>query len=150
MFILISSYLNELARAEIDFGSKTQVKKSTANYNTTDAEHPKLLQTLKSWRTEQAEEQGVAHYQIVHQQVLAHIANTLPDTPALSLKIKGLGKYKAEKYGAQLTAMVVEYCDTYQIEPGQMVPVEASTKKEGREKKTRKKSLMNATCRAKA
>ncbi|RKZ69766.1 MAG: helicase [Gammaproteobacteria bacterium] len=102
-------YLNALALAEIDSSSNARVKKSTPDYHAADVEHPELLQILKLWRAEQAEEQGVAHYQILHQQVLIHIANKLPDTLAALLKIKGVGKYKVEKYGAQLTAMVVEY-----------------------------------------
>ncbi len=130
-------YLNALDLAEIDSSSNAPVKKSTPDYNTADVEHPELLQTLKSWRVEQAEEQGVAHYQIIHQQVLIHIANNLPDTPALLLKIKGVGKYKVEKYGAQLIAMVVEYCDTHQInasqvEPRQLLPTKADSKKEAK------------------
>ena len=127
---LTGTYLNALALAEIDSRSNAPVKKSTPDYNAADVEHPELLQTLKSWRAEQAEEQGVAHYQIIHQQVLIHMANDLPDTSALLLKIKGVGKYTVEKYGAQLIAMVVEYCDTHQIEPGQVPPTKTDSKKE--------------------
>ena len=125
-------YLNAIALAEIDFRPNAPVKKSTPDYNAADVEHPELLQILKSWRAEQAEEQGVAHYQIIHQQVLIHIANNLPDTPAALLKIKGVGKYKVEKYGAQLIAMVVEYCDTYQVEPRQASATKADSKKEAK------------------
>ncbi len=144
------SYLKTLARAEIDFKRPTPVKKAAPDYNTTDVEHPELLQTLKSWRAEQAEEEGVAHYQIIHQQVLIQIANTLADTPALLLKIKGLGKYKVEKYGTQLIAMVSEYCDTHQINSSQIgsrqaAPAEEKSKKESKKESEAKKDTKKIT-----
>ena len=89
---LTGSYLKALALAEIDASSKTQVVKATADYNAADVAHPELLQTLKAWRTEQAMKEDVAHYRIIHQQVLVQVANTLANTPAALLKIKGLGE----------------------------------------------------------
>ena len=135
-------YLKALALAEIEFNSPDSVKKSTSDYNAADVEHPELLQTLKSWRTKQAEEEGVEQYRIIHQRVLIQIANALADTQAALLQIKGVGKYTVEKYGAQLTAMVSEYCDKYQlsssqinssqVEPRQAAPAEEHAKKESK------------------
>ncbi len=125
------SYLNALALAEIDSSSKTQLKKPTSDYsinhNATDAAHPELLKILKAWRTEQAKEEGVAHYRIIHQQVLLQIADTLANTPAELLKIKGLGESTVEKYGKQLTAMVLQYCDSCQIEPDQIQSLQTAS-----------------------
>ncbi len=126
------SYLKMLALAEIGSSSNAPVKKSTPDYKTTDVEHPELLQTLKSWRAEQAREEGVEHYRIIHQRVLIQITNILPDTQALLLEINGVGKYSVEKYGAQLIAMVVEYCDAHQIESGQAPSTKADSKKEAK------------------
>ncbi len=111
------SYLNALALADIDFKSNAPVKKPPPDYNAADVEHPELLQALKSWRIEQAEEEGVEQYRIIHQQVLIQIANTLADTQVALLQIKGVGKHTVEKYGTQLIAMVIEYCDNHNIEP---------------------------------
>ena len=125
-------YLNALALAEIEFNSSDSVKKSGPDYKAADVEHPELLQTLISWRTEQASEEGVEQYRIIHQRVLIQIASTLADTQAALLKIKGVGKYTVEKYGAQLIAMVDEYCDTYQVEPRQAPATKSDSKKEAR------------------
>ncbi len=134
------SYLNALALADIDFKSNAPVKKPPPDYNAADVEHPELLQALKSWRIEQAEEEGVEQYRIIHQQVLIQIANTLADTQAALLQIKGVGKHTVEKYGTQLIAMIIEYCDTYQInssniEYRQAAPAEDNAKKEREEKR---------------
>jgi uncharacterized protein YpbB len=133
---LTGSYLKALALAEIDSSSKTQFKKPqvvkeaadySINHNATDAAHPELLKMLKAWRTEQAMEEGVAHYRIIHQQVLVQIANTLANTPAALLKIKGLGESTVEKYGKRLIAMVLEYCDTCQIDPEQIQSLQTAS-----------------------
>jgi len=119
------SYLNAIALAEIESSSKKQLKKPASGYktidnNATDVAHPELLKMLKVWRVEQAKEEGVAHYRIIHQQVLLQIADTLASTPAALLKIKGLGESTVEKYGKQLIAMVLQYCDTCKIDPEQI------------------------------
>jgi uncharacterized protein YpbB len=56
----------------------------------------------------------------------------------LLLKIKGVGKYKVEKYGAQLIAMVVEYCDTHQINSSQIEPRQAPPTKTDSKKDSKK------------
>ena len=128
-------YLNAFALAEIDSRSNVPVKKPAPDYNTADMEHPELLQTLKSWRIEQAEEEGVEQYRIIHQQVLIQIANTLVDTQAALLQIKGVGKHTVEKYGTQLIAIVIEYCDKHNIESRQAPPTQADSKKEKKDSK---------------
>jgi superfamily II DNA helicase RecQ len=63
-----------------------------------------------------AKEQGVAHFQILHQRVLIQIAVSLPDNRKELKKIKGVGKKTLEKYGEQLLEMVTAYRKKHGIE----------------------------------
>lgn len=95
----------EQARVKAGAGSKG----ATIMYSAADVGHPELFETLRRWRKDLAEAAGVPHYQIMHQKTLVQIAVHLPDTIAALLKIRGIGKILAEKYGPELTAMVADY-----------------------------------------
>ncbi len=65
-----------------------------------------LLDQLKAWRLEQAREQSVPAYVILHDRTLAEIASSHPrDIDALGM-ISGIGAKKLERYGAALLALV--------------------------------------------
>ncbi len=112
----INACLDALAHAEIEFNSPPGTKKTKPDYSNIDIEHPELLKILSEWRAKQAEEEAVDRYRIVHQRVLVEIVNMLPDTLPALLMIKGVGKYTGDKYGAQLVAIVAEYCKIHAIE----------------------------------
>lgn len=113
------TYLNALAHAEIEFGSQPSAKRQADDVSAPDVQHPQLVQALKAWRTKQAASAQVEHYRILHQRILMQIAALLPDTPHALRQIKGVGKTTAEKYGAQITAIVSDYCREHAIEPQQ-------------------------------
>lgn len=75
----------------------------------TDIDHPEFFDELKDWRSRKAREQGVAHFQIMHQRVLIQIAALLPDNPADLINIKGIGKKTVAQYGKDLVALVAAY-----------------------------------------
>lgn len=122
------AYLNTLAHAEIEFGSQPPGKKQPDDVSTPDVQHPQLLQALKAWRTKQAAEEQVEHYRILHQRILMQIATLLPDTQHALRQIKGVGKATVEKYGAQITAIVSDYCHEHAIE-SQQLPAEPVVKR---------------------
>ena len=122
------AYLNAIAHAEIDFRPRATAKQQATEFNAADFQHPELFQALKAWRAEQAREEDVEHYRILHQRVLVQIAIALPDTADALLDIKGIGKHTAEKYGEQLAAIVCEYCREHNIEPRQAPPESAVAK----------------------
>jgi ATP-dependent DNA helicase RecQ len=65
-----------------------------------------LLEQLKAWRLEQAREQAVPAYVILHDRTLAEIAASRPgDIDALAV-ISGIGAKKLERYGAALLELV--------------------------------------------
>jgi PIF1-like helicase/Helix-turn-helix domain/HRDC domain len=114
-----ATYLRALSAAAIETvqaGTKTGTKTPTVMYSEKDVGHPELFESLREWRKRTAAEEGVAHFQVLHQKTLVQIAVHLPDSiPALK-KIKGIGKRLAEKYGQELTAMVGDYRHKHQIE----------------------------------
>lgn len=65
-----------------------------------------LLDQLKAWRLEQAREQSVPAYVILHDRTLAEIAASRPrDIDALAM-ISGIGAKKLERYGNALLELV--------------------------------------------
>ncbi|OQX16019.1 MAG: hypothetical protein BWK76_12200 [Desulfobulbaceae bacterium A2] len=98
-----------------------------------DLPHPELFHALKQWRAVRAAEEGVDHYQVLHQRVLLQIAAMLPATIPQLRKIRGIGKGLAQRYGEALVALVADYrqragitedCDTDAEAPA----AEAATK----------------------
>ncbi|WP_300452843.1 DNA helicase RecQ [Accumulibacter sp.] len=65
-----------------------------------------LLARLREWRSQKAREQGVPAYVILHDRTLFEIAALLPDSVPALLSVPGIGLAKAERYGAELLAIV--------------------------------------------
>ena len=111
-----SAYLGAVAKAEIDFRSRVPVASTRLDSHAAGAAHPELLNALKQWRDEQAEEEekeGVARYRVLTRAVLRQIAAALPDGPEALVRVKGIGKPTVERYGSGLLAIVSDYCRTY-------------------------------------
>jgi hypothetical protein len=109
-------YLRAISNAEVD-AIPEKVKKSQAPvYNESDIEHPELFRHLKDWRSRMAKEQGLAHFQILHQRVLIQIAVNLPDNRTHLKKINGVGKKTLEKYGDDILALVADYRKAHGID----------------------------------
>jgi len=102
-------YLRALSKADVDFNPERGKKPQTPVYRESDIEHPELFQHLKEWRFRKAKEQGLAQFQILHQQVLIQIAVNLPDNRTDLKKIKGVGKKTLKKYGEDILALVAGY-----------------------------------------
>ena len=66
-----------------------------------DASDPLLL-ALKSWRREQAREQGVPPYVVFHDRTLIELAAARPGSLAELSGISGVGSAKLERYGTAL------------------------------------------------
>ena len=102
-------YLRSISKAEVEFLPGKKKKYQTPDYSEADIEHPELFQRLKDWRSRMAKEQGLAHFQILHQRVLIQIVVNLPDNRTDLKKIKGVGKKTLEKYGKDILAVVAGY-----------------------------------------
>jgi len=83
---------------------------------TTDASHPELYRILRSWRDAYCEEESIPVYMVANSETLKEICRYLPQTKEDLLLIKGLGKAKVEKWGADVLEMVLDYCGEYHVE----------------------------------
>jgi len=65
-----------------------------------------LVERLRQWRSQTAREQGVPAYVILHDRSLHELAALRPASPGELLGIAGIGEAKAERYGADLLAIL--------------------------------------------
>lgn len=108
-------YLRAVASATLT-AEPAKAKAKTIVYTEADVGHPELFENLRQWRQQKATAENIAHFQVLHQKTLVQIAVHLPDTLAALKKIKGIGPRLAEKYGRELTEMVVDYRRRHGIE----------------------------------
>jgi ATP-dependent DNA helicase RecQ len=87
------------ARSQVASGSAG----STGSARASDSP---LVARLRQWRSEQAREQGVPAYVILHDRTLHEIAALQPDSPQALLAVPGIGVAKAQRYGGELLALV--------------------------------------------
>ena len=69
---------------------------------------PEILNALRQWREEIADEAGVPRYCILSNDTLAELARCRPKTREELLTIKGIGPAKAERYGTTLLEIMAE------------------------------------------
>ena len=110
-----SQYFRRISAAEMTAGKQAKTTK-TPDYSEADIAHPDLFATLKNWRSQKAADEGVAHFQVMHQKTLIQIAVNLPDTITALKQIKGIGPKLAKRYGEELVAMVCAYRKAHQID----------------------------------
>ncbi len=109
-----AQYLRALSVAAIG-AAEPKPKAEPVTYAPEDVGHPELFEALREWRRQKADEEGLAHYQVMHQRTLVQIAVHLPDTIAALKKIKGIGKRLAAKYGPELATLVADYRRKHRI-----------------------------------
>ncbi|MCC5826667.1 helix-turn-helix domain-containing protein [Alkalimonas sp.] len=112
-------YQEAVARAHIDQSKQAPAKKSAEPIQLADMQHPELLERLKNWRAEQAKTENLAHFRILHQQVMLHIANALPGNVSTLLALPKVGPATVEKYGDAILQLVADYCQQKGLEPNQ-------------------------------
>ena len=70
---------------------------------------PEVLAALKAWRSRAAKAANVPAYVIFHDITLAAVASAKPTDRTSLLAVPGLGPVKAERYGADLLAVVSDH-----------------------------------------
>lgn len=106
-----TQYLKAVAIAEVGFtpAKKEKAKVKPVEYDTSDLEHPELVERIKKWRNEQASAQGLPLYRIIHLNTIIQAAIVLPTSSKELLKVKGIGPSSVEKYGDELLEIIQEY-----------------------------------------
>ncbi|NJC27214.1 HRDC domain-containing protein [Neolewinella antarctica] len=102
-------YLNTRLKARYDFdrlgravSTDTKPVRTTAD----DGEHAELLNQLKQWRKERADELQIPAYRVASNAVLGAISTFRPVTESALLKVKGIGKRKAAEHGDDILRIV--------------------------------------------
>ncbi len=91
-------------RRQVD-APKSKATRSKAVTASAPGDSP-LVASLRTWRLEQAREQGVPAYVILHDRTLCEIAVLRPDSQQALLAVPGIGVAKAQRYGEALLAIV--------------------------------------------
>ena len=81
--------------------AKEQRRRSIPSDAAVAADDP-LLAALKSWRREQAREQGVPPYVVFHDRTLVELAAQRPASLSALAGVSGIGNAKRERYGTAL------------------------------------------------
>lgn len=87
--------------------------------------HAELYDQLKNWRNDICEKTNVPVYMVANRGSLTEITTCLPLNKTDLLKIKGFGKAKVDKYGADILGYVEEYCTRNNIETNMAALVNA-------------------------
>ncbi len=110
-----SNYLRAILAAEIDFQPEKPKKEILPEYSEQDISHPELFALLRQWRSDTAQREQIAHFQVMYQRVLIQIVIYLPDNLTDLQKIKGVGPKTVEKYGDELIDLVAAYRRKHKI-----------------------------------
>ena len=76
------------------------------------SKHPILVEELKKWRWEKAQEQKLPAYMVVPNRTILNIADTCPTSEEELQNISGIGPFILEKYGQDILAIVNHYLET--------------------------------------
>lgn len=105
----VPTYLLAKAKAMIEKPKPKTVKSTIKTEISGDILHPKLYNTLRLWRKEEAIRLNLPAYTILQQKALLGVANALPTNKKELLAIPGIGKKIIEHYGIKLLEFVDQY-----------------------------------------
>lgn len=122
----IHNYLVSRAKAVLQIKAKKPKSKMTVS----NTDHPILFNSLKDLRNDFALDEDVQHYQIFTQQSLYEMCEKFPISLPQLKKIKGMGKVRVQKYGAEIIEIIKAYCKENEIDPVEIIdePKQKSTK----------------------
>lgn len=112
----VKEYLEVKAKSAIAKVEAKPLKKTFVESDSNPAENPLLYATLKSWRKERADAEGLPIFMVMPQKTMMDVVHFMPQTPVALLQIKGFGKKKVKEYGAEVIAMIKNYCTGQGIE----------------------------------
>jgi len=111
------SYIRKRSDAEIDFHPVVKHKEKAAPAVSKDTSHPALYSRLKQWRDEQAKENNCAVYQVLTLKTITELSNKLPMSVPELKTVKGIGPAKVKRFGVEIIAMIMEYCEDKGVVP---------------------------------
>ncbi len=114
----VKTYLDIRAKAAIE---KSEPKpKAKQEYTSTQTPNAELYSTLKAWRNDKADELNLPHYMILPQKTLTQLTLRLPSSMEELQGVKGFGKKKAQQFGKEILAIILDYRTDNGIETPQL------------------------------
>ncbi|MEZ5039581.1 MAG: AAA family ATPase [Saprospiraceae bacterium] len=108
------TFVRTTVDAELNFQQPYALPRARNDYPK-DIAHPKLYQILTQWRADTADAEEVERYAVLPTRTLLEIVRVLPSNLTSLKTINGIGKGRANKYGAALLEMVTAYCQEQQL-----------------------------------
>ncbi len=126
-------YLRLKANADLDFEKQKKKTKKTSRQSlptidTLTTPYPELYNRIKMWRDETAADLEVTPYVVITLRAIIELTNYLPTDSLSLLKIKGIGKSKVQKHGADLIEIIESFCREKKISAN--LPFPETPKKE--------------------
>ena len=110
------TYLRAKADADLDFARAAQAAAPQKNaVADSSSPHPVLLNRLKAWREQSATERSVELYMIISTPTLSELTEKLPTNSKELGTIKGLGMIKVRQFGEEITDIIQQYCQEYNV-----------------------------------
>jgi len=127
-------YLRTKTDAELDFQKAQSVAAPAAGFAAApkDVSHPILFVRLKKWRDNVATNHRVELYQVIQTRTLLDLAQFLPLSLAEMKKIKGIGAAKSQQFGADLIAIIQDYCTEHHIPTDRLAGLDGTMGKSAR------------------
>jgi hypothetical protein len=113
---IVKDYLEARAKATIDKPEARPVKKTSEELNPSLSGKSLLYARLKDWRREKAVEEDIPIYMVLPQKTMMDVIHFMPVSIVELLEIKGFGKKKAKKYGAEILSIIMGYCGENNLE----------------------------------
>lgn len=104
-------YLKNQSNANLDFNTykANQAAKNSVKFVRTDMPHPFLYAKIQHWRNQTASLLSVEPFEVLQLKSMQQLVEFLPLDAKNLLKINGIGKYKATKYGVEILDMIQAY-----------------------------------------
>jgi hypothetical protein len=106
----LSEYLHAKALAAIE-KEKPEKSRIFSVEEVSEIAHPKLFERLRMWRSTKAKKLNLPPYVIFSQKALYGLVQYLPTDRKSLLLINGIGRAKADQYGADIINIIKTYCE---------------------------------------
>jgi PIF1-like helicase/HRDC domain/Helix-turn-helix domain len=127
------SYLRAKADADLDYAKAAQAAApSKSAIADATSPHPVLLNRLKSWREQTATEKNCELYMVISTPTLTELVDKMPTNSKELGVIKGLGVVKIRQFGEEITDIIQQYCQEYNVPKTQFSLLDATPTEKGK------------------
>lgn len=110
-------YMRVKAEAAVETKIKPQKQTKSSTEQTSESLNFMLTEQLREWRDIAASQLNLPVHNILPRKAMIEISNSLPANNEALLLIHGFGKAKVEKFGNDITSIVLEFCANNDLKP---------------------------------